>query len=241
MKNNALFLVLLLFIGSSSMANAQKRVKPSGTPATKSYDFAGFTAISIADDFKAYITHTSGKESVSIKVDDNLLPYIRVAQVGDRLEINFKDNVNFQGKEMLEAYISVNSLKELEGRGDAIIHLENELKSDRLSLRLAGDSELNGALDVKEMKATLRGDSYMKVSGEIDDLNASLRGDSMIKKYNCTVKNLDIKLNGDSECYLTVTESLSAVVRGDSILKYKGDAEVRSKKVGEDSEFSKAD
>jgi len=231
MKKINLFLILVLCFSVNVSVQAQETIKPSGTLAVMDYDFTDFTEVSISDDFKGYITQSAAAESVTLKVDDNLVRYIRVKKVGKRLEISFKANVNIKGEERLEAHISIRNLEVLKGAADAEIYLKNQLIAPKLSLELSGDSFLKGEVDVKQMSASLRGDSYMKVKGEIDEL----------EKYECVVKHLDVKLNGDSECYLTVTKSLNAVVKGDSVLSYKGDAVVEEKKVGEDSEFVKAD
>lgn len=239
MKKNILLSTVLLFLFSLS-AIGQKVVKPSGNLVTKEFDFSGITSIEISNDFKAFVRF-SENEKVSIETDDNLKDYVYVDKNGNTLKIGLKDNLNIRGKETLVAYISAKMINKFKATDDAIIVLEDDLKGDELSVKLAGDSKFGGTIDVIDLEVNLKSDSEMKVNGKAYNVNANLKGDSILESYDFVISKLKIELFGDSEAYLSVTKALNVKAFGDSVLYYKGDEVVERKILLGDSELVKMD
>lgn len=195
------FLTIALLFGILFQSYSQHVIKPSGEIITKEYDFTGFTALNISNDFKAYVTFTDEGEKVSIEADDNLQEHIYVEMDGNTLKIRFKNNFNIRGKETLKAYISVKMINDFVASADSEIYLENKLETNFVKIKLSGDSKFEGALEIKEVDIDLKGDSeaYLTV---IESINVKASGDSKLSyKGNAKVNNKQII--GDSELVKT--------------------------------------
>lgn len=239
MKKQVLF-ITLLSLAMAIQSIAQMVVRPSGNVTKENHDVGSFTGLDVSTDFKAFITF-SNTTSVQIESDDNMHKHIKVAVEGNTLVIRQKGPINVKGRETLIAHISVPSLKMIKASGDAVVKLENKLKTDVLSVSLSGDSKLDGELAVGEMTAEIRGDSYLTLSGTANLLDARVRGDSHLKSFDFEVGSLKLNLSGDSIAKLTIKESMDVDISGDSVMKYKGSPKVEHQRVRGDSELAKVD
>lgn len=240
MKSNLLVVCTLVF-GIFFQACSKDSIKPSDNVITKSYDFTDFVSLEVSDDFKVYVTFSESEESVTVEANDNLMEHIEVEMNGNTLKVSVEDNLNIKGSETLNLRISTAAIYEFKGDEDVEIYLNNELNADQVSIKLSGDSKLKGALISKDLTVDLSGDSYLTLEGSAENLSAELRGDSKIERYGFAVQHLDIDLKGDSEGYLTVTESLEVKARGDSYMHYKGNPEINKRDLAGDSELVKED
>ena len=127
---------------------------------------------------------------------------------------------------MLNLYITTRKIIDFKASGDSNITLENELISPNINIEVTGDSNFAGAITTSNLKILARGDSKVDVYGNADDLNAILQGDSKLDDYDLLVKDLKIKLSGDSTAHLSVSESIDVDASGDSYLYYKGEATI---------------
>jgi hypothetical protein len=241
MNNQSLFILLLLCLGLSFYSCDVESIKASGDVTVETYNYTDFDGIDICCDMKAYITFSNSEEFIEIEADDNLHEHIVVELSGTTLVVRVKDNTRIRGNETMNVYITASSLTYFEASGDAEIYLENELTGEKVDIEVTGDSKFTGALEVESMDAELKGDSEMRITGSTLKLDAELIGDSKLENFDFVVEDLEIELAGDSEAYLTVTNSIDVEATGDSRLVYKGDAMVTRQRLTGDSELIKID
>lgn len=230
-------LILAIFIQSCGKEN----IKPSSEIVTKQYDYSDFTGLDISDDFQVYVTFSETEESVSIEVNENLQDKLKVEMNNGTLKIGIKNNVNIRGNETLKAYVTTSMINDFEASGDSEIYIQDELTTENVSIKLSGDSKLDGLVAATNVSTDLSGDSEVNLVGSTDILDSELTGDSQIEGYDFVVKNLKIDLKGGSEGYLTVTETLDVKASGDSELHYKGDATIVREVLTGDSKLIKED
>lgn len=240
MKKN-IIIISTLFLGIFFQACINETIKPSSVITTKEYDFSNFTSLDVSNDFKVYVSFSDDEEKVSIEVNENLLEHVVVELNNSNLEIRLKNNLNIRGNETLNAYVTTSAIADFQASGDAEIYLNNKLISDNTSIKLSGDSRFDGILETTNLDANIKGDSYLKLVGFTDNLDINLSGDSKIERYGFSVKSLKIDLKGDSEGYLTVTESIDIKATGDSKFHYKGDATIVREDLSGDSKLVKED
>lgn len=237
----SLFIISLLIAGIFFQSCDKETITPSSEIATTEYDFSNFTSLDVSNDFKVYVNFSDDADKVSIEVNDNLKEHVVVEMNDGILKIRLKGNLNILGKETLNAYITTAVIDDFQASGDVEIYLNDPLDSEKVSISLSGDSKFEGVLETPTLNADLDGDSYLNLIGSTDDLDIDLSGDSKIEGYDFMVKNLKIDLNGDSEGFLTVTESIDIKASGDSDLHYKGEATIISENLSGDSKLIKED
>jgi hypothetical protein len=165
--------------------------------------------------------------------------YIIVKKEGNKLIVKLKNNLRVLGKETLNVYIKAKQINNIEGHGDARIDLENPLTNDNLTIYLSGDSFIYGEINATLLKMKLTGDSKADLYGDIKKLDAELTGDSYLKDYDLDIEDLKIKLLGDSEAYVSVTDFIDVEARGDSKLFYKGNPTIVNQELSGDSKVIK--
>jgi autotransporter translocation and assembly factor TamB len=239
MKNSILLVFATLIFGGVFQAFTYDSMTISDKIITKEYDFKNFTGLDASNDFKVHIRFSDKEDKVAIEVDEWLSKHVFVEMENGTLKIGLKDNVNIRGKETLNAYITTAKIDDFKASGDVEIYLENELVEEEVSIKLSGDSKLEGDMKTSKMNAHLRGDSYLNLRGSTDDLDIYLRGDSRIERYGFKVENLNIELRGDSEAYLSVNGNLNIKASGDSNFYYKGSATIVKKRLSGDSSLIK--
>jgi len=141
-----------------------------------------------------------------------------------KLSIKLKNGINIKGKEILDVYIKTKNLTEFKASNDSHITLENKLVTQNTKIELFGDSKFEGEVNLSKLKISAKGDSKIDIYGNVDDLDVSLQGDSEFYDYDLLVKELKIKLSGDSNAFLSVSKSIDIEASGDSYLYYKGTA-----------------
>ncbi len=231
----SLIIITSLILAIFTQSCNKETIKPSSNIVTKQYDYTSFTSINVSDDFIVNITFSETEEKVAIQVNENLEEHLEVKMNNGTLEIGLKNNISINGNETLIATISTAMINNFKASQDSEIFLQNELATENVSINLSGDSKMDGILETTTTNANLAEDSYLKLVGSTDNFEINLSDDSKVKDYGLTVKNLTINLSGDSEGYLTVTESIDVKASGDSELHYKGDATIISQALSGDS------
>ncbi|WP_136466977.1 GIN domain-containing protein [Flagellimonas onchidii] len=192
------------------------RERVSDTVSSREYEFENITAISVATDFKAYVTFSDTEESVRIRSNDNLFSKIKIYQEGERLVVKLKNNVHIVGEKTLQLYITMAEIRDYRASSDAAIYLDDPLVADNVSLELSSDGYFEGDITTADFELKASSDSkadvfldadktYMdissgaKVEGEIatEDATLKLTSDSVIDMVG-TMDDLKANLSSDS-------------------------------------------
>ncbi len=210
-------------------------IRASDEVSTISYAFSEYDALEISNDFNAFIRFSDAEEKIEVEANDNLHQHIIVKMINGKLSVKLKNSINVRGQEVLNLYITTNNIIDFEASGDSKITLQDELITPNINIKVSGDSNFTGSITSSRLKITARGDSNVDIFGSTDDLNAILQGDSNLDDYDLFVKDLKLKLSGDSTAHLSVSESIDVDASGDSDLYYKGDAVIVFERLTGDS------
>lgn len=204
-------------IGVLASSCSSETIRVSDEVSIREYDFENITALSVATDFKAYVTFSETEERVSIKANDNLLDKIRIYQEGERLVVKLKNNINIKGQETLQLYITMAEITDFDASSDASIYLDDPLDAGKVQIDLSSDAYFEGNITASDFELRASSDStadlyvdapetYMnlssgaKVTGEVDTQNATfkLTSDSNIDVIGNS-NNLKASLSSDSK------------------------------------------
>ncbi len=217
------------------------QVTGSGTPATKVYDFTGFTNVSADSGFT--VTITQGAEfAVSVTVDDNLVEeHLKVELDGETLRVGLEPLWAYSDL-TLEATVTMPGLTGLEASGASTVSASGFASGDPLALTASGAStmtligagagevglELSGAgrvlgeLEAQELAGEISGAGAVDLRGSAQRLQLDASGGSRFELLSLPAVDADLRLSGGSRGAVTVTGTLSADASGGSRLEYAG-------------------
>ena len=179
--------------------------------------------------------------TIEIEANDNLQDKILVSKDGNTLKIRLQNNLSVRGNATMKAYITTRNISQYRISGDSYVELENALLAPNVSIDVTGDSRFTGEIQAATLFVDLKGDSEVDVFGATNTLSADLSGDSELKDYDMSVEDLILELSGDSEAFLSVSETIDVDASGDSVLNYRGDADIIRQRLSGDSRIQKRD
>tara|TARA_R110000868_G_scaffold4211_13_gene26599 strand:+ start:6719 stop:7441 length:723 start_codon:yes stop_codon:yes gene_type:complete len=233
----SIYIFLILALDSCNIDT----IKVSDIVTTEQVSFKNYSALSISDDFNAYVTFSDTEEKIEIEANRNLHERIVVRKEGTKLHIKMENNLIIKGNETLNIYIITKQINNFECHGDSRLILESSLDTQSAKVALYGDSYFSGELYLDDLKLILRGDSKADIYGKVNLLGAELSGGSTLKDYDLEIDNLIIDLRGDSNAYLSVKSTIDVDASGDSVLRYKGNAAITHQRLNGDSKVLKKD
>ena len=196
------FAALCILAGCNGKLNG---VKGSGTIKTEAREVAGFTSVSLETMGKVTVRQT-GKESLTVSAEDNLLPLLESRVVDHVLTLGTANKADISPTKPIEFVIEV---KNIEG----------------LSVSGAGDIEVSG-VQGKQLSVTLSGVGNVTVAGAADKLELKVSGVGHYNGEDFKTKQATVKSSGVGIAVVNASEQLDAEVSGVGSVEYIGSPKV---------------
>lgn len=199
----------------------------------KSYSFSGFDEVKLISLFDFEIIE-GDDYSVALEGDEDELDEVYLEQIGDELEIRYKNDWKWWRKkniDRIKIYIEMPELEYLLVRGAC----EGEIKgfdTEDMSLEIDGASEVLAEIYPEYLEVDLAGASELTLVGRAEDLEANIVGASQLYAYEFTVDDVDVRAIGASTANVYAKNELKANAVGASTIRYRGSAQVNSSTAG---------
>jgi hypothetical protein len=182
-------------------------VRGSGHVVAEARSVAPFDGIQASGAVIVDVVET-GSERVTVRAEDNLLPYLETYVEGGMLHIGFRSGVS------------------VSPRRDVVVEVD---AFEIVELRASGAVRIDAALGwTPQMWVGLSGASSLLISGEADELNADLSGASRLDALDYRTLHADIGVSGASQAFVWVLDRLDAQASGASHVRFRGRPEVRA-------------
>ena len=178
----------------------------TGDVQSESRQVSGFNAIQIDAAAKVRITQ-SGKESLDVRADKNLLQYLTTTVENGTLKIGVSPNITIKNTDAEEFTINVKSLSTIKVAGAAKVDVA-KLDTKAITISVAGAAEIN--LDGKADTLTLTLDGVGNVDAE------------KLKAQTATVSN-----SGVGRVVVDASDSLNASISGVGSVEYFGSPKIQ--------------
>jgi hypothetical protein len=209
-------------IGGVNFNVNSQMIKGSGTVTSEERTVSNFSKVELKSIGNLTIKQ-GANESLTIKADDNLLPYITSEVVNGTLEIGMKPNINADPTSTIEYTLVVKSLSSVVLSGFGNISAD-ELTGDDIQMVVSGSGDINvGSVAAKRMTLRLTGFGNIKtgdVKADSSVLDLTGSGDITINKLASTDLNLTISGFGNATIAGKVSDQ---VVRLTGSGSYHGD------------------
>lgn len=236
-KTLQLIILGALFITATGHAQWSK-IKGNGKIVTEKRTTAGYDEISVSGFFDVVLV--SGKEGgITIKGEENLLPYIKVEVKDNILKIYTEKNINISTKESIVLTVPFEQISAISLSGSGDVKSKNTIVAKNLKAKLSGSGDLT--LDVKatEFEAHLSGSGDVVISGSADNFISKTSGSGDVDAVNLIAKKADVSISGSGDMKVNCTENLYARVSGSGDIEYKGNPQFKDTKVSGSGEISK--
>jgi hypothetical protein len=213
MRAIQLFTLILAVTGAFTLAAcagfpgspASVSVRSSGNEITESRDVSGFSAINLSGFGELNIAQT-GTESLSIKADENFMPYLKTEVRDNTLYIGVIENTNFRSIPDITYTVTVDDLESLEVSGAGSIHV-NDLDTSNLEVRVPGAGSI-------------------VVDGRVTTQNIDLSGAGSYDGSNLASENATIFSSGAGTATVQVSDDLDVTINGLGSVEYIGNPRV---------------
>lgn len=211
LKQYKLFICLValsMFVGCTFTWGG---LRGSGISKTESREVSGFSSISSKSIGRVMIQQT-GKESLTISADDNILPLLESRVVDNILYLTIAKDTHMNPTKPIEFVVEVKSLENLNIDGVGSIEAK-DIQGEKLSVSLDGVGS-------------------MTIAGNVDVLNLSLSGVGSFNGEEFRTKQATVRHDGVGSAVVNVSEQLDVTLSGVGSVEYIGSPQVRESKKG---------
>lgn len=226
LQNLALGLAALLVIGLLTILTACGGLGPgiagSGDVITLDQDFADFDSLDIGSAFDVEVTQ-GHQHRVTIRIDDNLVDYLQVAQRGSELRIGLDSIRNYNFRTItVEAEIIMPELSAIDLSGASRASLAGFASSSAFRVDLSGASALRGESEAGDIRMDVSGASDVELSGSGSSIDLDISGNSTADLGDFPVGDAEVKASGASDVTVNVDGTLDVDASGASEIQYLG-------------------
>lgn len=228
MKKIPASLLMLFFIGSQAGAQQSKNLVVDANAEVRSAK--GFHSIEVSGAIDLYISQGTDDAVAISGSSDEIRDRIRTEVRNGKLHIYFDSKgLNWRkwGNHKMKAYVTFNTLKNLEASGACNVRATETIRQPELKIEMSGASDFAGELAIADLKIKATGASNFKLSGTAEKLMVEASGASTIRAYELTAEMCSTEASGASNLRLSVNKELNAQASGGSTIYFKGNGLIR--------------
>ena len=185
-------------------------VKGSGNVVTEIIPISGFSKVEVGNALQVTITEAADY-SVAIDIDDNLVQYLDVKQVGETLEIRLQSGKSARSATM-EARVSMPKLTAVKLSGASKGFVRGFVSGANFDARVSGASHLTAAIQALQTNVELSGASGVHFEGSGKTLTVKGSGASNANLEDFAVESATVELSGASVARLNVSAIIDPVL-----------------------------
>lgn len=219
MKNFFCFLIIALTLTSCD------KIYSSGNIVTETYSLNDYGKyhIKVGGAFELVLTDYLPDYEYEIMVDDNILKYISVEDINNKLTITLDEEVD--NKATLKIYVSSSTFDMITASGVAIVVNEDDDSFyDNYYITLSGSASYIGAVNSDYLFLTQSGSSECDITSGSSYKSYLVMSGSSSLFCNLAFESSCVELNmkGSSEAQMVVTDIISGDMSGSSSFKNRG-------------------
>lgn len=153
---------------------------------------------------------SEGDFAVTVRIDENLLPYVRTSVDDDTLSVAV-DDANFKKKlPGPHVLISMPALRDAETTGEGSLTASEFEGQGPISLELTGAGKLTWVGRATDLDAVLAGSGQLSIEGSAENTELFLRGSGTLDARDLVADEANIVLDGPGELSVTVNGLVNA-------------------------------
>jgi hypothetical protein len=231
------------FFGLTALGPAQawdwsfgggERVKGSGEAGSETRTPGEFDTLQLNSSFKVLVRQAGG-ESVEIKADKNLLPFIETRLSGKTLEIGTKKGYQLSTTMPVQISIGMSVLRGLSIAGSGDVRVE-AMKTPQLDISVAGSGDVRMAeLFSERLGVKVSGSGDVMAKGRVNSMTVSVAGSGDVKTTELAADEVKISIAGSGDAQVQANKALKVSIAGSGDVRYVGSPEISSSIAGSGS------
>ncbi|HET8828710.1 MAG TPA: head GIN domain-containing protein [Pelobium sp.] len=177
------------------------------------------------------------EESLLIEGQDEDVERIETVVQNGILKIRTKRDINNWNVAIntVKIYITAVKLDALLQSGSGNIELDGKIESASADIQVSGSGKIIASMDTQNAKVTLSGSGGIILAGKVGKLNITMAGSGDVNADKLIAENSKISIAGNGTAYVNVSENIDAKIIGPGAVRYLGDPEITTRKLGEGS------
>jgi len=215
-------LILVLLLTGCELDEPAISITGSGDVVTREMNLSGFDKIDVSHAFKVDV-RAGENFDVVIRVDDNVVEHLDVAEKGHTLRIGLKRDQRYDIRSAtLEAEVIMPELMGLKLSGASHATVTGFKATVNLDVDLSGASSVRGEIEAGDARFGVSGASQVHLSGSAGDVTVDASGASIVELGDFAVRNARVDASGSTRVTVRASGQLDAEASGVSQIIYLG-------------------
>jgi hypothetical protein len=235
---SALILASALLVGACNMAAEAQEGSGGGPRAQRSFNVAGFDAVSVAGPHDVIVT-VGPQFSVRAEGDAETLDRLDIRVEGGNLKVGTKrDHWKIgwsRDRPKTIIYVSLPAIRgaSIAGSGDMRV---DRVRSDRFAASIAGSGDLQvGQLRAADTKFSIAGSGGITASGNAERANISIAGSGDVNLQGLEIRRAEVSIVGSGGVSARAMETADVSIMGSGDVVLTGPARCNVSKHGSGS------
>jgi len=223
----AVLAVFVVIWGVSYIFGQSLGIRGSGTLASEDRKVSDFNKVEISGVGKLIIDQT-GKESLTVSAEDNIIDRIETKVEGDTLKIRVKNQWVFWWvwpTKDIEYMLSVDDLERISISGSGEVNTEM-LKSKKLNIRISGSGNADLSLEVEKLDINISGSGKFILDGTSTSQTVNISGSGDYDAKDLISSSAKITISGSGKAIIHAKDSLDIDISGSGNVKYLGSPDI---------------
>jgi hypothetical protein len=221
-----LLILVLSFISVNSFAQPWKTITGNGQLKKETRNVEAFTALASLGAIDVEISYGNSK-SITLEMDENLLPYIETNVENGKLTIRPKKYVNIKSREKMTVRVSMTKVTSLQESGSGNISGAGAFYNDeKTSVAISGSGNIKFGFDsFKELNLALSGSGNLNLKeGKSESIEAHISGSGNIDCSNISSNEVVAQISGSGNIKVNAKNNIDAKISGSGNVFYKGNS-----------------
>ena len=238
MKRTVWSLVCLICMAAWCSTLRAETIKGNGKVITKEYQFADFDEISCVGPAEFTYEQSEAAPSVTVTIDENLLPYLEVKVKGSELHVGPKtEGMLGRSKDLRPTVFKIKgnskALEEVNLAGSGSFKADQMVRTKELELNLSGSGTMRIAmLQADELEGNVAGSGNLILKGKVREAKYNVAGSGDVKAEDCESEEVEGNVAGSGNLEVYAVRELTGNIVGSGDIFYKGDPKVKSSCIG---------
>jgi Putative auto-transporter adhesin, head GIN domain len=201
-----------------------KRVHGDGNIKTEDRPVSDFKNVDVSGAAKVLVSQ-GDHPSVKIEGDENLLPYMEVNQIGNKIEVREKPGFNLAPTTDIKVYVTAPVFNDIDASGACDIIGQTKISNpEDLAMHVSGAGDIRMEVDAPRLKAEVSGSGSIYLKGQTKDVYLDLTGAGHAHCFDLLSESTKVEISGAGSAEVYASVKLEADVSGAGTVKYKGNA-----------------
>jgi hypothetical protein len=215
----------LLIVAGCGASGVNEGVEGSGQVVTEKRSAQAFQQVELAGEGRLLLS-PDGPQSLEVRTDDNLMPYIETEVIDGRLTISTRPDTDLHPSQGVTYRVRCDELVEVVLTGSGDIEVKG-CRGDDLAIRLDGSGTIGvEGIDATSVTAELAGSGTIGSIGRAGHVTASVDGSGTFDGSALEGGDVEARIPGSGHIIVWATRTLRASIAGSGEVLYRGDPAV---------------